>query len=271
MQKELEKQIGLKLPDDFIRVLTAFSDKFGGLEDGIDKFLSCLNSSYLVHINEGRDYENTPIEIAPFINTGGDGMHYGYLILAPELELKDFPVVSYTPGGGYLGFCGTTTIEGIEQIISYGHSENDFEEIDISFLNSIGIYPSSLKSDNGYYLINYDPSNLKIPPLKIPDNYSFMMTHDGVGVLAHSDLFKKNHKQWNYESSSKEFIEEAKSNMNDDCWASALFHLKEAWFFSFYNETNEIKILMRDMQMKVYKALGREIYATRLNKEYDWL
>ncbi len=271
MKTELEKLTGMKLPDDFIRILTAFSDKFGGLENGIDEFLNYLNSSEIVHIEEGRGYEETPVEISPFIATGGDGIHNGYLILAPELELHDFPVVGYTPGSGHIDFCGNTTTEGIEQLISYGHADDDFEEIDLSFLNSINIYPSSSKSDNGFYGINYDPSDLITPPLKMPDNYSFMMTHDGVGVLARADIFNKNHKQLKDNNSSKEFIEEAKSNMDKGYWASALFHLKEAWFYKFYEETDETKRLLRDLQIKVYKALGRDVYATRLSEEYNWL
>lgn len=271
MRKELEEQIGFNLPEPFVSILTAFSDKFDGFTNGTDEFLHYLNSSYFIHVDQGRSYENTPIEIAPFIATGGDGEHFGYLILAPELELRDFPFVRYSPGGGYLDFCGNTTKEGIEQIISNGHHDNEFAEIDISFLHSIGIYPTASKSDNGYYLLNYDPDNLKTAPLKIPNNYSFIITHDGVGVLARSELFTKNHKRLGNENSSKEFVEKAQENIDKGYWASALFYLKEAWFYKYHEETNDIKKILRDMQMNTYEALGRDIYVKRLREEYNWL
>lgn len=271
MKRELEKQIGIELPENFIHILTAFNKKFGGREDGIDEFLNYLNSSYLVSVEEARDYENTPIEISPFIGTGGDGTYYGYLILAPELESKDFPIVSYTQAGGYLDFWGNSTLEAIEQIISNGHSENNFEQIDLPFLDSVGIYPSSSKSDNGYYNFNYDTNSIIIPPLQIPDNYSYVMTHDGIGVLARLDLFNKTHKELNNGNNVNEFIKEAWVNMNKGYWASALFHLKEAWFYKYYIETAETKRQLRDMLMKVYEALDRKSYADRLRKEFDWL
>ncbi len=271
MRKELEDKIGLNLPEPFVRILTAFINKFGGFENGTNKFLNYLNCSYFVHFNEGRSYENTPIEIAPFIATGGDGEHFGYLILAPELELNDFPIVRYSPGGGYVDFLGNTTIDGIEQIISDGHLDSEFEEIDIPFLSSIGIYPSASKAENGYYLLNYNPDNLITPALKIPNDYSYLITHDGIGVLARSELFAKNHKLLDSENNSKEFIEEAQESIDKGYWASALFYLKEAWFYKYHEDTNNIKKLLRDMQMNVYESLGRDVYVKRLKEEYNWL
>jgi hypothetical protein len=97
------------------------------------------------------------------------------------------------------------------------------------------------------------------------------MTHDGVGVLARSDLFGKEHKPWTKGSASKVLIDEAQKNMADGHWASALFHLKEAWHFSSGNDGKEMLRQMWDMQMKVYTALGREIHAKKLKEEYDWL
>lgn len=271
MKKELEKRIGIHLPDDFIRILTAFSDKFGGLEEGIDKFLAYLKVSSLVHIEDGRGYENTPVEIVPFINTGGDGMHYGYLILAPELDLPDFPVVGYTPGGCYVDFCGNTTTEGIEQIISSMYADDNFAEIDLAFLNSIDIYPDASKSDNRYYGLNYSPDNLITPPLIIPDNHAFHITHDGVGVLARVGLFNNNHPVLDDNASIGEFIKEAQANIDKGFLASALYYLKEAWFYQIHHLTDGKKRQLINMQMSVYEFLGREVYSKRLTEEYAWI
>jgi hypothetical protein len=271
IQNEFEKRIGIKLPKSLIDIVTYFSLKFGGFDKGLDKFLSYINSSYLVSVKEGRSYENTPIEFSPFIATGSNGDHYGYLELAPELKQDDFPIICYSPGTGSIDFFGNTTIEGLENLLNYSNSHNNFSEIDIPFLNSIKIYPDKTSTNKDFFSINYDPDELITLPIIIPTNYSYLTTHDGVGVLALSTLFNSNKKEFTNNYNAKEFINEAKINITNGFLASALFCLKEAFWHNPYGQNFDIMEEIINLMILVYAKLGRDEYSKRLIQEYDWI
>ena len=44
------------------------------------------------------DHQDTPFELVPVSWNGGDGLHYDWVVHAPELDLTDFPMVSFAPG-----------------------------------------------------------------------------------------------------------------------------------------------------------------------------
>jgi hypothetical protein len=275
MKEELEKITGFQLPQPFVDVIQSFTNHFGGQEEGIDKFCDYINcGGSIVSVGEARDYETTPIEFFPFLNTGGDGLHYGYLILAPELNLSDYPLFRFSPGGEGFVYYGNSTRESIENIISSYYEYTQFSEVDIPFLNSIEIFPDASKKDNSIFAC-YSPEVNPIP-IPAPENWIYQMTHDGVGVLAPSELFdigispvSQMHSietlPWNFESDVDDFIKAAKINLKKGFYATALFHLKEAWHFK--NPGSEIKELL----IKTYRLLKKDLHAETLEKYFEWV
>jgi len=228
--KQLEKIAGFKLPGSFVNILEGFTTKYGALDEAISHFTDCINCVRFVTVSDARKYENTPLEIWPFIGSGSDGEHYGYLNLAPELAQDDLPLVCYSPMGGYVDFWGNSTKEGLENLISYIHAKEDFDNVDLPFLKSLGIYPDESKSGSDFMTLNYEVSDLKTPPILKPEGYTFVMTEDGVGVLAQTNMFNPvEDLNALRDIPIDDFIRLAQENMDAGFWGNALFYLKECW------------------------------------------
>jgi hypothetical protein len=270
MREQTEKIVGFSLPQKLVDILAAFADRFGGPRAGMAKLAEYLGSDHFVHVDSARDYEQTPAEFFPFLATGGGGIHYGYLVHAPELQQEDHPVIDYDPGGRYVRYCGNTTAEGIETIISWLHADEGFADIDIPFLNSIGIFPAAEKKERAFYS-NYSYDDLVGLPLSMPDGWSFRMTYDGVGVLAPGELFGADDRSWDFASSIDDMTAEAQRCIDQGFFASALYHLRQAWWLKHGDSSREKLRQTRDMMVKVYRLMGRDAFARTLEEEYKWL
>jgi hypothetical protein len=181
MQEALQGRTGFSVPQPFVEIATRFSERAGNIEEGLALLANVLSLS-ICHVVEDR-YETMPIEFFPFLATGGDGHCFGYVIHAPELGSKDYPMGSMLPGerDGVI-FAGNTTIAALEHMISYMHSGPDgFDNVDARWLAAIGLYPSAAKAQ---YARWHTGTQYARPLPTLPDGWRHVMTSDGIGVVA---------------------------------------------------------------------------------------
>lgn len=260
MKSRIQEIIGFEPPEMLVGILTAFIERAGNFDDGVHDLLNYANSSWLCH-RKKHHFDNHPIEYFPFIATGGDGITLGYLVLAPELNLRDYPVIDYEPGTGGVSFIGNSTKGFFENMIS----ETPLEELDEKFFSSIGLRPLPERLYDEFFGVNSDPVNVTSLPIKSPEGYSFRMTYDGVGVMAPTEQFSDNEIKFNYKTPTSDYLQEAKNNLDKGHFASALVHLKNAWNFNYYEDTPETLLELCKLKSAVYSHLQRPEYA----KEFD--
>jgi hypothetical protein len=59
-----------------------------------------------------------PIELLPFCWNGGDALHYGWAVLAPELDSDDHCCVSFAPEKEAAVWLGDNTREALENLLA---------------------------------------------------------------------------------------------------------------------------------------------------------
>jgi hypothetical protein len=97
------------------------------------------------------------------------------------------------------------------------------------------------------------------------------MTEDGVGVLAQTNMFNPvEDLNALRDIPIDDFIRLAQENMDAGFWGNALFYLKECWHRDYYNSDDKILKPLKNMMMEVYTAMGRPVYAERLEEETSW-
>jgi hypothetical protein len=189
VEQQLAKRLGFAVPSDLVRIVEAFSKQAGSFGKGIELLQDYLGlGAGISSVDDGRGYEPTPVELFPFMYTGGDGEMYGYVDAAPELDLPDLPMADFIPGDSEgVIHIGNTTYPAIENLISYMHADDNFAEVDLAFLKDIGLHPSAKKADNVRLL---DGEEYIRPKPALPKGWKQVMTSDGVGVVAEDSRFR---------------------------------------------------------------------------------
>ncbi len=140
-------------------------------------------------------YASTPFELVPVSWNGGDGLHYDWAALAPELDEDDFPMVSFAPGDedGAV-WLGDDTAEGLANLL-VGHRRSWEEAGDdlpdpaldarwATLVEAIGRAPALTDSR----ISAGARSGLELAP-KVPSGWRYEPAADGVGVLAPNASF----------------------------------------------------------------------------------
>ena len=185
--KEYFKNITrVELDNDFTQLLGLFEKKFGKKDIAIEKFAEFIGFSYLVDKEDVRGYEGVPFEmILPFA-TGSNGEHMGWIDLNPTDITFKKPFVTWAPMGGYVFYHGTEINEIMSNLTRHFHKENNYQDIDLVFLNKIGVLPE--QGSELELIVNF-AGKLKDFPIEISKGLAFKQTLDGTGVLANKDLF----------------------------------------------------------------------------------
>lgn len=270
-KRQLESLVGFSVPADLVQIVDAFVKRAGGFTEGMELFREYLNlGCEIASPEDGRGYEATPIEFFPFMYTGGDGEMYGYVNAAPELDLPDLPMADFVPGenSGVIHI-GNTTFTAIENIISYMHAHNDFAEVDLAFLKKIELMPSAMKAGNVRLLKG---ERYVRPKPALPKGWKHVMTSDGVGVVTEVARFRRSRaKQWSRDDSLQDFLAAAEKDTKAGFLGSALFHLKEAWWWKYHDiERQELADLTQRL-VDVYNALGKSVLGDVLKKYFRWV
>lgn len=206
-------------------------------EEDLIAFLSTgFTSKILVKDSDSGRYFHTPPELFPFGRSGSDGIHYGFVVHAPELHLSDYLIGEFAP----IDQIGVTLIENTTR-----------EALECLLSEALEIYEDkrSLITELAQTL------NLNLAPQKVRENYTtpirphvpsgwyFEPSGDGVGVLAPSSLWSPNTptlKTWHFETikSGVEIqevdraIEEVQQSLYEKYPATALFILRELYWRS---------------------------------------
>ena len=115
----LSAKLGFTVPTAFVtcmRVLYELAER-----DGLEVSGLFYEVFGLELAGEEARYQQTPPELFPFARLGVDGVHYGYVIHAPELSPEGYPVGEMCPmdfdEGVFL--VGNTTLEALENLASW--------------------------------------------------------------------------------------------------------------------------------------------------------
>lgn len=266
MDNQIENISKVKLSREFKILIVEFEKYFGSKEKGFLKFSQYIGFDSITNKDEVRLYESVPFEAELPFPTGGNGEYMGWLNLCSEIRNYRKPFICWAPLGRYVFYHGKNEIEIIENSVKSMHGD-DYKEIDLEFLEGLGIIPSN---GNPIQLINFEGEVLKKAAIEIPENYRFEITKDGVGVLANEKYFSPivNHKYQNY--TIKEILQLASDAFQNEYWGTSLFFLKEGYFENYFNinERNSILDLLR-MKKEVYNKLSRHEIAQKVNQEIE--
>lgn len=259
------EEIGnIELPVEFKQVFNQFEQKYN--EDSFSKVASYIGFDWVANKDEVRGYELVPFEAELPFPTGSNGEHMGWLNLCPSLENFRKPFICWIPLGQHIFYHGTSMKEILENSIRYLHSP-EYEDIDLDFLSELGIDP---KNGEEIKLVNYDNEPLNKIPLKLPKEYQYEITIDGVGVVSKSEYFSK---QCNYEQIElgiTEYIKLAKENLEQSYYATTMFYLKEGYFRNFYEREKQPQILeILRLKEETYIKLQMEQAAIQVRNEIE--
>jgi hypothetical protein len=138
-------------------------------------------------------YRYQPVEIVPFCRGGVDGLHYGWAVLAPELDLADQVCVSFAPVDDDACWLGDTTHEALENLLAGhllswrqwnrdGEPPPDEDPRWRAVCDALGLHPV------GDGITAGARSDRAIRPV-VPPGWHYEPSVDGIGVLAPASAF----------------------------------------------------------------------------------
>ena len=257
------EEIGnVKLPKDFKLMIKHFEDKFGN--DGFSKFASYIGFDLVVDKDEVRGYELVPFEAELPFPTGSNGEHMGWLNLCPSLIEFKKPFICWVPLGEHIFYHGNEVTEILTNSVEQLHSPN-YEDIDLEFLSKLGVVPHNA---NKVKLVNCDNEPLNKIDLRLPEEYQYEITIDGVGVVAKRECFSTEHKHEQIKLSINQYIEIAKVTFCESHYGTSLFYLKEAYYRNFFESDAQEQIFeILKMMEETYSKLEMKEAAFQVNIE----
>jgi hypothetical protein len=181
-------------------------------------------------------YQQTPPEMFPFASLGVDGIHYGYLVHAPELPIQDYPVGQIAPMDrrGVTLF-GNNTREALDnwvaEVIDQEGDEEQREEL-LRLSQVFGLKPdiekARLHSGFGDYALPIRPS--------VPPHWRYLPSSDGVGVLAPAEKFEPRPLATVEKHIPDEYFNAADKALANNYPATALYYLREGYWYNWTDE-----------------------------------
>jgi hypothetical protein len=286
LQDELNQQFGFLVPEPIMALMaeiitiadekdtTDFDETTAGLMfSGYFNHLLSLRSDPQATTDWSRNlsgrYPFTPVEFFPVFTAGVDGIAWGPLVHAPELQLADYPWAEYSPmehEGDRCCLLGQNSIEALEQILSerlaiienrtdedYGWDEQAQEALIYKLAASLNLQVSATKSRDFSHW-----TSTPIVPF-IPPNYRFLATSDGVGVLAPADRFHSDSQELQLADSVEECHELVQRYLASHHPATALGIIREFYL----QEVLDLEPISADW-IEIYEQLGRSILAREI-------
>jgi len=208
--------------------------------------------------NDFRYGGKTPPEVFVFGHMACDGVHYGYINHAPELESDDLPVGYCSPmDSEAISFVGADIRTAIEALLwSKIQYDEDKRDMVMAVGKELGITLSQERFDSQYI----------IP--RVPSGWLHAMTADGIGVLAekrHFGSYEQVMELPPYHIKEQEAVFESAVNALESGPALALVHLRELrWSSTIYDHDQEH---IDDLMKQCYRRLGREALCAQLDIE----
>jgi hypothetical protein len=193
-------------------------------------------------------YSFQPLEILPFCWNGGDALHYGWAVLAPELDADDHPCVSFAPGDEHALWLGDNTKEALENLlVGAGQADDDPRQAEVC--SALGLRP-----DFGSSQIRPGARSHRQLGPRTPPGWRFEPTLDGIGVLAPAEAFAPGTIRVDDPQDFEDHLPVARQFLTDGYPGSALCVLKSLAPYG-----REIVESMRD----AYQLLGRALHVER--------
>ncbi|MGH8792829.1 MAG: hypothetical protein ACRDXX_09295 [Stackebrandtia sp.] len=257
-----------RLPATFVALREFVLDGFDP-EDGLDVWeyvfekcgsLFCGEIDTILLDPKELCYDSQPMEIVPFGWNGGDGLHYGWAVLAPELDSDDYQCVSFASIDDHAVWLGDHTKEALENLLvggvagwaEWGRRQGLPSPVDdprwMTLCRSLDLRP-------GIGSAQITPgarSNRMIHPT-IPPGWRYEPAADGIGVLAEATAFAPASTTADPEWGGDEHLAHARRLLAAGYPASALGVLKATY------PEREVMRTMRE----AYQALGRTLHVER--------
>jgi hypothetical protein len=288
LQDELNQQFGFLVPEPIVALMDqiiAIADETGTINFDETTVGLMFSGYFNYHLwlrsdpqattdwsrNSSGRYPFTPVEFFPGFTAGIDGIAWGLLVHAPELQLADYPWAEYAPmehGTDRCCLLGQDSIEALEQILSekldiiencsdesYRWDEHNQKALIYQLAASLNLQVSATKAR--------DFSQWTSTPIVpfIPSNYRFLTTSDGVGVLAPVDRFHSDSQELPLADSVKECHELVQRYLASNHPATALGIIREFCF----QEMPELESISEDW-IEIYKRLDRSVLAREIER-----
>lgn len=268
-EPQLSKTFGVRPPSMFLRFVQWVYDRCDGDPDRADTLywkLIGLRSSL------NTLYAGTPVELFAVGDTGGDGEHAGFVVMAPELPADDYPWMNYAPAGNTLDFLAPDTPTFLAQVLSYTLVADPDPSIVAAAKDAAAHLGLKIHAEAGRHRGNLGRLaywELGVPkptyPPPIPPGYHFQPAKDDVGVLAPAGMFAPRHPD--HLTKGKELgplFDEVERLLASRHPATALLLLRSplAIWESMYSD--RYAPLHLDYLRQAYRDLGRPVLADRV-------
>ena len=202
-----------------------------------------------------------PLEILPFCWNGGDGLHYGWAVLAPELDTDDHLCVSFASVDDRAVWLGDSTKEALENLLvgtvknwtergrEQGRPSPAQDERWAAVCRALDLSP-----DAGSSVITAGARSKRIIRPEVPPGWRYEPTGDGIGVLAEAAAFASETVRADRHGDVDDDVPLARRFLADGYPGSALCVLKSRPYY----ERATVRLMH-----EAYRRLGRELHADR--------
>jgi hypothetical protein len=215
-------------------------------------------------IGETGRYSSTPFEIFPILRYGGDGIHWGPMVHAPELELEDYAWAEHNPCEYSSYLLGSNSSDAIEQILSdnLGRLASSDEDPlnEAGFIREISTMLSLAPSASKARDLSQWVFPLVVP--LVPTGWHYVATSDGVGVLAAASAFCSEVPECWGSGSLDECMERVQSYLRQGYPATALGIIRE-----FHRKAMPGLEDLAPQWMEIYTQLNRPLLAREVDRE----
>jgi hypothetical protein len=242
-RESISRELGFKAPIRFADFVSQVYDF--GLGDPT-KCRSVFDAVLGICYPDGIDcrYAGTPSEFFPIGSIGCDGVHYGYLAVAPELLLDELPIGYYGPmDSDGVVLAGRNTEEGIAStmadFLSYEFIDAERKDLIQRFAAYTGI---ELRKPQTTQLL-------------VPKGWQHLPSKDGVGSLGPVEWFSEEPifdiSKW---TMPEEYVWAADVFIKKCQFGTALHYLREGlWRYCW--EGNR---MIGERTCELYRLMGRE-------------
>lgn len=218
------------------------------------------------HMN---DYATWLPEFFPIMSTGCDGIGYGFVVHAPELDQHEWPVFERNPSNydeARLVFFGATLREALETMVSHdpGYvAQSDEEALSADYRALAAELGLSLERKQ--FVRRTTGAEIYVP--RTPPGWKFVGCRDMVGSLAPADAFAADNPHWNTylaeangnrEEARTAMIAYAKAMLHEGFPGSALVAIRCVYATVPWEELPE-QLEILELWAWVYAALGRPL------------
>jgi len=294
--EKLSTAFGFQIPCDFAKVILHVCGQAG---ENFDNYLDFMFDFWIDNkvltaeiVEDANDYvyfgyNTVPIEFFPSAGTGVAGTALGFVIHAPEIPVSDYPIGEFYPAGSGVYCLGENTQNVFEFILARGlkwssiehktkHWGKEISDKDMNYFK-LSEQEARQKIFALSKLLNVNPTKLAIPENygtrqivpKIPKDWRFEPTADGIGVLAESAKFSPifDYSQVPKFNDLDEELKFIQNVLQQGFPATALWIIREKyWSGHFARPFAEIA----PTWAKIYEALNRPMLAKRVFKALDY-